>query len=168
MYIMKSFRIICLILIICICFTIFCFSAQKADESSEISSSITYKIVNILNPHFENLSEIEQIVIMDNFHRIIRKAAHFTIYALLGFFTFGFLITFKFFKPFLYFIYSEIFVFFYATTDEIHQLFVENRSGQFSDVLLDSLGGIVGIFLMFIAFKIFKVWRRKYYEVKKR
>lgn len=161
---MKKFRIICLILIFVICFAIFCFSAQNGEASSEISGSITYKIVNLLNPQFEVLSESEQIIIMDNFHRIIRKAAHFTIFASLGFFTFGFLYTFKSFNTLIYFIYSEIFVFFYATTDEIHQLFVENRSGQFSDVLLDSLGGIVGILLMFFAFKILKVWRKNEYE----
>ncbi len=161
---MKKFRIISLILVFAICFAIFCFSAQGGEESSEISGSITYKILSLFNPDLENLPENEQILIIENFHRFIRKAAHFTIFALLGFFVIGFLSTFKEIKMTLAFIYSEIFVFFYATTDEIHQLYVPKRSGQFSDVLLDSFGGLVGIFIMFIALKIFKVWRKNRYE----
>ena len=31
-------------------------------------------------------------------------------------------------------------VFFYACTDEIHQLFVPGRSGQFTDVMIDCIG----------------------------
>ena len=161
---MKKFRIISLILIIIVCFTIFCFSAQNGETSGEISGSLTYKILKIINPDLEKLPENEKASIVENFHRLIRKSAHFTIFALLGFFTFGFISTFDLIKPLLCFLYSEIFVFFYATTDEIHQLFVANRSGQFSDVLIDCSGGIVGIFFMFIVLKIFKVWRKRQYE----
>ncbi|MBC8059640.1 MAG: VanZ family protein, partial [Clostridiaceae bacterium] len=32
-------------------------------------------------------------------------------------------------------------VFFYACTDEIHQLFVKGRSGRFRDVMIDTSGG---------------------------
>jgi VanZ family protein len=33
----------------------------------------------------------------------------------------------------------------YAISDEIHQMFIPGRSGQVSDVLIDSTGGLVGI-----------------------
>ena len=36
-------------------------------------------------------------------------------------------------------------VFFYAVSDELHQLFVPGRSASLADVLLDSLGGICAI-----------------------
>ena len=36
----------------------------------------------------------------------------------------------------------------YAATDEVHQLFVPGRSGQVSDVLLDSAGAIAGLALL--------------------
>lgn len=39
--------------------------------------------------------------------------------------------------------------FIYACTDEIHQLFVPGRAGRFTDVLIDTTGGI--IMLLFIA-----------------
>ena len=36
----------------------------------------------------------------------------------------------------------------YAATDEFHQLFVPGRSGQISDVLLDSAGALAGVWIM--------------------
>ena len=36
----------------------------------------------------------------------------------------------------------------YAATDEFHQLFVPGRSGQISDVILDSAGAALGVLLM--------------------
>ena len=39
--------------------------------------------------------------------------------------------------------------FLYACTDEFHQLFVPGRAGRFTDVLIDTTGGI--IMLLFIA-----------------
>ena len=36
----------------------------------------------------------------------------------------------------------------YAATDEIHQLFVPGRSGQVSDVLLDSAGVLAGLLVL--------------------
>ena len=33
----------------------------------------------------------------------------------------------------------------YAATDEFHQLFVPGRSGQLSDVILDSAGALAGV-----------------------
>ena len=43
----------------------------------------------------------------------------------------------------------------YAISDEIHQIFVPDRSCQVYDMMIDSLGSIVGILLIdkFIKFK---------------
>lgn len=38
----------------------------------------------------------------------------------------------------------------YAISDEIHQLFVFARTGKFTDVLIDSIGIVVGIILFFV------------------
>ena len=40
---------------------------------------------------------------------------------------------------------AVICVMIYASTDEIHQLFVGGRSGRFTDVLIDTAGGFIGI-----------------------
>lgn len=50
-------------------------------------------------------------------------------------------------------IYSILVCFLYACSDEFHQLFRE-RTGQFSDVILDTFGGCVGLFLIFLVKKI--------------
>ena len=42
-----------------------------------------------------------------------------------------------------------LFCFIYACTDEFHQLFV-GRTGQFLDVLIDTLGAIIGCFVYYI------------------
>ena len=47
-------------------------------------------------------------------------------------------------------IYSILFTTLYACTDEIHQLFVEGRSGEIRDIIIDGLGATLGtmIFLL--------------------
>ena len=35
----------------------------------------------------------------------------------------------------------------YACSDEVHQLSIEGRSGQWTDVLVDSLGVLTGVML---------------------
>jgi VanZ family protein len=35
----------------------------------------------------------------------------------------------------------------YAASDEIHQLFIRDRSGQLIDVVIDTVGILIGIFL---------------------
>ena len=53
-------------------------------------------------------------------------------------------------------IYTIIFVFIYACSDEIHQLFIRGRSGEILDVLIDTLGGFTSSFI----YTIFKVRRK--------
>lgn len=42
----------------------------------------------------------------------------------------------------------------YATIDEVHQLFIEGRSGQIVDVVIDSIGVSIGICFFMIFYKI--------------
>ena len=46
-------------------------------------------------------------------------------------------------------------VFLYACTDEFHQRFVPGRAGLFSDVLIDTLGGFLGLALYLLAGRLF-------------
>lgn len=72
---------------------------------------------------------------------IIRKCAHFFEYMILALFAFNVLK--------LYFNIKKVpvitigFVFLYACSDEIHQLFVLGREGAIRDVIIDTCGGIV-------------------------
>lgn len=83
---------------------------------------------------------------------IVRKIAHVLEYLILTFLLYrAFKGTFQLDALSLFF-YPTVLSFFYAVSDEIHQLFVPRRHGAFLDVLIDSIG--IVIFYFFI--KIFK------------
>ena len=44
----------------------------------------------------------------------------------------------------------------YAASDEIHQIFVANRTALTTDVAIDTSGGVVGLMLLWGTHKIFK------------
>ncbi|MEG0365993.1 MAG: VanZ family protein [Coprobacillus sp.] len=114
---------------------IFSFSSQTGTESSGLSSQIVLWIQN--NLHI-SIPEI-----------IIRKGAHMSEYALLTLtFVYGYHksdITIN--KVYLY---SIISCFLYACTDEMHQLFIGGRAGQFTDVLIDTSGGLIIIIIIYL------------------
>ncbi|MBF0713511.1 VanZ family protein [Gemella sp. GH3] len=116
---------ISLLCIIVICSIIIYFSHQTGVESSKISSNI-----------------------------LIRKLGHITEYTALSFFTNVFLsnhINKE--KSIIY--YSFMFVVFFATTDEIHQLLIPGRTFKITDIFIDSIGGIIGILLYLSINKIY-------------
>ncbi len=133
---------------------IFLFSCENADESSDTSGIIVNLILDIFYRDFENMTLAEQADIMSQISHIIRKTAHFTIYAALGFFsslTVGRRKLFS--KGSLGVV---LFCFIYAVSDEIHQYFVPGRSCMFTDMLIDTCGGITGMTISFLIMKIFR------------
>ena len=60
------------------------------------------------------------------------------------------------------FIVALLICFLYACSDEYHQTFVDGRTGQFSDTLIDTIGGFIGCLFMYIINKIFY---KKTYEI---
>jgi VanZ family protein len=55
--------------------------------------------------------------------------------------------------------------FLYACTDEFHQLFVDGRTGQFTDVLIDTLGAVLGVIVVnLILYFISKIKNKKKIE----
>ena len=109
---------------------IFMFSHQTGSESSGLSSQIVLWIQTYL--HIP-ISEF-----------IVRKTAHMSEYALLTLtLIYGF---YKNHYPIQkIMIYSLIGTFLYACSDEMHQLFIGGRAGQFTDVLIDTCGGCLTI-----------------------
>lgn len=121
---------------------IFYFSSQEASESKGTSSRFIKTIVKIIDFN-DNLSEEEIENISESLSVFIRKTAHFSIYALLGIIFSLLLSQYKTYGM-RQFLFSIIFCFLYACSDEIHQLFVPGRSGEIKDVLLDTIGGTFG------------------------
>ncbi len=111
---------------------IFLFSAQDGNESSGLSGQIITTLCNLFGYTPDSNA-------LDFISFCIRKAAHMTEFGLLGLLVLNAIyLGFGAFKG----IYPSAFVIasIYAASDEIHQLFVPGRSGQFTDWLIDNAG----------------------------
>ena len=140
-------KIILYILIFLWMILIFFFSNQPSVESDGVSDGIMSKIINIVEVVTNYEFSDEQI---DNIYEYgitpLRKLAHFSIYFVLGI-LFYLLIKQYDLELNKTLIISLLFCIMYACSDEIHQLFIFGRSGEIRDVLIDSLGSFLGIFL---------------------
>ncbi|MCM1544845.1 MAG: VanZ family protein [Ruminococcus sp.] len=139
----KFLRILIALLIIIDMAVIFNFSNQRAAKSDQTSSSVIVTLVKMIHSDFDSWSDERQNETVQSWQFVVRKTAHMTEFASLGVLTCAFALTFglKLKNLLLAFIFSV----FYAATDEFHQLFVDGRSGQVSDVLVDSAGIFIGI-----------------------
>lgn len=142
-----------LLLLITWMFIIFCFSAQDSNESKNTSNQVIIKTVEFIKQ--EQLSEPEKEKIIEKFILPVRKSAHFFSYFILGILI-TLLLKDYYNITITTFIYALIFCFIYACTDEIHQLFVPGRAGQFLDVIIDTTGAIISISLYHILHKMIK------------
>lgn len=134
---------------------IFLMSAQPANISSKSSGLVIERIAKIFIKDFENAAPEYKISIIAMYQKLVRKSAHFIIYMCLGFSVCGHLLTYTT-TTSLKMVISFLICLFYAIRDEIHQLFVFGRSGQFSDVILDCSGAIFGIFIIWFVFFCYK------------
>jgi VanZ family protein len=119
---------------------IFLFSAQDGNSSGSLSTRLAESafgrlLLRILPP----LSD-------QGMRHDLRKYAHMAEFAVMAMPAFGF------FRELLgrssrlpAFAAGLLFCFLYACTDEFHQLFVSGRAGQFSDVLIDTVGILFGL-----------------------
>ena len=140
-------RIIKVLLLILCMISIFYFSSDNGVESSGKSHYIIYSVGELLLGR--ELTNEEKDYYVEHYEVFVRKTAHFTIYFILGLLFISNLYEYRVIdkKSILY---SIIFVFIYACSDEIHQLFIHERSGQILDVLLDTVGGSCSSYLYYL------------------
>ncbi len=141
------FRAISILGLVTCMIAIFVFSCENSDTSNATSGEFIKKLCIFFIDGFEHLPEQERVEIISQNQAVIRTLAHFSIFAALGFFASLTLTSFAVFKL-KNLVFSTLFCVFYALSDEIHQHFVPGRAFQFSDILVDSLGCIVGILLV--------------------
>ena len=141
---------------------IFYFSSQPGDISGDLSGGISYKIVSLVSDLFQKDWNHEKILIWaEKMDFPVRKLAHLTEYALLGLaMAFGVQGGFndhstanrkkmrnnKIGYRHLY-LYVQMIGSLYAASDELHQLFVPGRAGRIGDVVIDSIGVLIGWFV---------------------
>lgn len=133
-------------------YMIFGFSSQNSEESTGVSMSVSEAIINITNKN-ENADIKYQLA--KNIEPIIRKLAHFSVYTLVGFLIMSLVSTYNLTlkKRIIITIVSG---FIYACSDEIHQLFVNGRSGEIRDVLIDTSGVLLGTLISIGIVKLIK------------
>ncbi|MCM1170795.1 MAG: VanZ family protein [Clostridium sp.] len=130
---------------------IFLFSAEDATLSSQNSNWAANLIGRLFCDDYENFDENEKIEFIERIDHPVRKAAHFTLYACLGFLMFG-AVADKGIRLKKTALLSWCFGTLYAATDEIHQIFVPGRSCQLTDILLDSAGVFCGALFALLTF----------------
>ena len=136
---------------------IFYFYALPADESGRESGVVANFLCSVFVDGFDEMSLEEQLSYTDAIDYSIRKAAHATEYAILGALLTGVcVVDINGYKKWLQFLAPWVATVIYAATDEFHQLFVEGRSGQVTDVCIDALGGAVGVLVMLVILRIDK------------
>ncbi len=147
------FRVIAPVLLVFWMILIFILSAENAEQSSETSAGFSYWLFSVIYPDFNDMDSATQHTLLVQFSFIIRKAAHFTLYFILGILSFlntqAFLRIKLRFKTLLSFWFSVL----YAASDELHQLFVPGRAGQIRDVAIDGCGAFLGIVICIFIYK---------------
>lgn len=148
--IMKITKILPLITTLALMVLIFLFSAQSSQESTVISKGIAEPITDAVVAA-KHLPQSEKPRLMKITHHLVRKTAHFTLYAALGASALALFLSMKSDKKKrILLLCSVIFCAVYAISDELHQHFVSGRTPMISDVLLDTLGALCGgsVFLL--------------------
>lgn len=138
---------------------IFGFSAQDGETSGSLSFKISLFLVKLFSPLLPvssaeaNLAEYAEFI-----HLYVRKAAHMTEYFLL---TLSLQLPLAAWFSRLPLWKNRIAIGFVCTVvlaslDEFHQTFVPGRSGNFTDVCIDSIGSVVASLVLYIFFLIRK------------
>ena len=129
---------------------IFMFSHQTAETSSEASGLIE-SLLSLIQFMPDTLFGLELSF-------IIRKCAHLFEYFVLCALFINVLI--DCYLPYKAGALSLIYVFMYAVTDEFHQTFISGRSGQITDVFIDTLGGLLAVSL-YVGYELMREVKRK-------
>lgn len=148
-WIQKHSIVLSLLLVIAVMAMIFCFSAQTGAESGAMSGRITTWVLNLVLPGIGDFSAEKQEAIRSTVGFVVRKLAHFSEYALLGFSLMLHIHQIQ--KKTLVrlpWLWSWAVGTLYAASDEFHQGFVAGRGPSLRDVMIDSAGVIAGTLLL--------------------
>lgn len=136
-------KIISIILLIFWCLVIFYFSNQNGSVSENSSSHVLMFLNNIISIFSSSVDLTKSLVATF----IVRKIAHMFLYFILYILCYYVACSYKIKKNILF---SFIFCIIYATSDEIHQLFILERSFGIQDILIDLLGSFGGYLFLHI------------------
>ena len=131
-------------------------SAMESIESNNRSRSAIGETIEKVSDFANDVGLIEEPLtknevqdLVDKLNYPLRKVAHFTEYFILTLLLIIVLSGYGV-KGKKVFIISLLICFIYAFTDEYHQVFVSGRTGQFSDVLVDTFGGVIACGIVWV------------------
>ena len=140
---------------------IFYMSAQPGDTSGDISGGISHLFMKVWNVvFFQGWNEAEVLHMATLWNYPIRKLAHMTEFAILAMLAFGAMqgileeakgigtVLTRWFPMHTRYLATWFFTILYAATDEVHQLFVPDRSGNGFDVCVDAFGALVALLVI--------------------
>ena len=153
-------KIIKIFIVLLCMIIIFSFSSDNDKASDKKSDGVIISVAKLIKRN--NLSKKEKIKYINKYVVFVRKGAHFIIYFALGLSLIS-LIREYMILDLKAILIALLIAILYACSDEFHQLFISGRSGQISDIFLDSFGSFIGISIYYLIYKI----RSKKYEQKK-
>lgn len=139
---MLNKRIIYTFLLVIWMIIIFIFSNQSGTNSLKVSDNLTRNTINTVNKITNTeMKKKDKDKLVLNSRFIVRKIAHFTLYFILGILVYLTLSSYNIKKNIL--IFSILFVFIYAISDEVHQLLLQSRTFRFLDIFIDTIAGSI-------------------------
>ena len=187
----KSICIVCavisLLIILAVASLIFYFSSRTADDSNADSGRMLFFIARVLGYDLASMPADKSLLILETYNHAVRKTAHFTEFAALGFALLHFFnvcddlscicpgfcipklksgydgidVGFKTLYSVKPVIAAVVLSVLYAVSDEVHQIFVDGRAFGISDILIDSAGAVFGIsFCLLLRFATVRTRRR--------
>lgn len=156
---MKYKILVLILLLVTWCSVIFYASNKTSTESNMASkylirTGLAYalKITNRFKITEIATTEKNLNTIVEKLNYPLRKCAHATVYFFLAILVF-ILLKLIGLKRGLIFLVTITFCFLFSISDEYHQTFIEERTGQFSDCLIDTTGSLIGIGIMYLIYK---------------
>lgn len=120
-------------------------------QPASISSGHSNGVIKVLTEVPVVGDVVNYMMVLDVAEFIVRKSAHMFAYAVLSILVF--MSMYDGINDKKLYLYSLGFSFLYACSDEYHQTFIEGRSGEFRDVMVDSLGASIGLLGLFVLIK---------------
>jgi len=126
-------------------YMIFSLSAQDSTTSSQLSHTVSSYLVLAYNKICsKGYDALTLNAIVDQIHPYVRKGAHVTEYLLLAMSISLPLYVYRL-RGFWLTILAGVFCIGFAALDELHQSFVAGRVCDYHDVMIDSIGILIGI-----------------------
>lgn len=130
-------------------------SSQPADESSKLSGGLTHLVFGTLWGWFSPEGQEMSVQLFETFEFVVRKGAHIVAFFVLGFCTANTVRQLSSNRRRVFWI-ALLWGSAYGALDEFHQTFVPGRAGMWQDWLLDTIGALLGVWVV-LRF----VWRKK-------